>query len=62
MSEFFLDFEKPIFDVQKRIDELIEMNSKDGEDHSKEITRLSQKKDKLTNKIYNNLNRWQRVQ
>ena len=62
MSDFFLDFEKPIFDIQKRIDELIEMNSKDGEDHSKEITRLSQKKDKLTNKIYNNLNRWQRVQ
>ena len=62
MADFFLDFEKPIFDLQKRIDELIEMNSKDGMDHSTEITRLNQKKDKLTNKIYNNLNRWQRVQ
>ena len=51
MSDFFLDFEKPIFDIQKRIDELIEMNSKDGADLSKEITRLNQKKDKLTNKI-----------
>ncbi|MBF88473.1 MAG: acetyl-CoA carboxylase carboxyl transferase subunit alpha [Candidatus Marinimicrobia bacterium] len=62
MSEFILDFEKPIFDLQKKIDELVEINSRDDIDHSIEITRLSEKKDKLESKIYNNLTRWQRVQ
>lgn len=62
MAEYYLDFEKPIAELDEKIDDLIEMNSKDGTDHSSEITRLKDKRDKLAEKVYTNLNRWQRVQ
>ena len=47
MAEYYLDFEKPIAELDQKIADLIEMNSKDGADHSSEITRLKDKRDKL---------------
>ena len=62
MVGFYLDFEKPIVDLDQKIDEMIEMSSKDGTDLSSEIVRLKEKREKITKKIYSNLSRWQRVQ
>ena len=62
MAAFYLDFEKPIADLDQKIDEMIEMSSKDGTDLSLEIVRLKEKREKLTKKIFSNLSRWQRVQ
>ena len=62
MPGFYLDFEKPIVDLDQKIDEMIEMSSKDGTDLSSEIVRLKEKREKITKKIYSNLSRWQRVQ
>ena len=62
MAGFYLDFEKPIVDLDQKIDEMIEMSSKDGTDLSSEIVRLKEKREKITKKIYSNLSRWQRVQ
>ncbi len=62
MAEYYLDFEKPVAELDQKIDDLIEMNSKDGVDHSSEISRLREKRDKLAQKVYTNLSRWQRVQ
>ncbi len=62
MAEYYLDFEKPIAELDQKIDNLIEINSKDGVDHTSEITNLKDKRDKLAEKVYSNLSRWQRVQ
>jgi len=62
VSEFYLDFEKPIIELASQIDELIELNSKEDKDLSNEILYLKNKKKKLSEKIYLNLTRWQRVQ
>ena len=62
MAGFYLDFEKPIADLDQKIDEMIEMSSKNGTDLSSEIVRLKEKREKITKKIYSNLSRWQRVQ
>lgn len=62
MAEFYLDFEKPVIDLDRKIEELRGRNSQAGTDVSSEIARLEQKRDKVARKIYSNLSRWQRVQ
>ena len=62
MSEYHLDFEKPVIDLEKQINELIELNSKYDKDLSNEILALKEEKKKISEKIYSNLTRWQRVQ
>lgn len=57
----YLDFEQPIADLEKKIDELNELSV--GDDVLKpEIERLRKKADKLRESIFSNLTRWQRVQ
>ncbi|MBI5326080.1 MAG: acetyl-CoA carboxylase carboxyltransferase subunit alpha [Ignavibacteriae bacterium] len=59
-KKFILDFEKPIIELEKKIDE---MKSLSGElDISNEINYLRKKADDLRLQIYQNLTRWQRVQ
>jgi len=62
MSQFYLDFEKPIIQLTNQIDELIELNSKHDKDLSDKILYLKNQKKNLSEKIYSNLTRWQRVQ
>ena len=63
-----LDFEKPILELEKRINDLKELAGREGDDPleslelSQEIQALEQKRDKLTQEIYSKLTRWQRVQ
>ncbi len=58
-----LDFEKPIFELQNKIDEL-KKSSLDYPDIklNKDITELEKKLDKLKSNIFKNLTSWQEVQ
>lgn len=57
----YLDFEQPIADLEKKIDELSELSVGD-EVLKPEIDRLKKKADQLRKSIFTNLTRWQRVQ
>ncbi|MCK4621748.1 MAG: acetyl-CoA carboxylase carboxyl transferase subunit alpha [Desulfuromonadales bacterium] len=57
----YLDFEKPIAELEIKIGELREYST-DSVDFSSEIKKLEKKADKLKKEIYANLSRWQRTQ
>jgi acetyl-CoA carboxylase carboxyl transferase subunit alpha len=57
MAEFLLDFEKPIVELEKRIEALRGLSGVDGE-----IARLQKQAEKLRRKVYSRLTRWQIVQ
>ena len=59
---FYLDFERPIVELEKRIDEMQSQASEDGLDVSRELQSLDAKVEKLRQEIYSKLTRWQRVQ
>jgi acetyl-CoA carboxylase carboxyl transferase subunit alpha len=59
MANVTLDFEKPIVDLEAKIEE---MRSMDGVDLSDEITAMGVKVEELRVEIFQNLTRWQRVQ
>ncbi len=68
MNGPFLDFEKPIYELEKRINDLKELSGHQGDDSleglelTREIAALEQKLDRLAQEIYSKLTRWQRVQ
>jgi acetyl-CoA carboxylase carboxyl transferase subunit alpha len=62
MSLVWLDFEKPVVELETKIRELREMASSEQIEVSEEIVRLERKAEKLRREVYSNLNRWQRVQ
>lgn len=55
-----LDFEKPVFDVEQKIEELI-ANNKNGI-FNEAIKKLEKSRDELRERIFSELTRWQRVQ
>ncbi len=57
----FLDFEKPIADLEAKIGELREYST-ENVDFSSDIRKLEKKAEKLKKDIYSNLTRWQRTQ
>lgn len=57
-----LDFEKPIVELEGRIDELKNFSSEQELDLSDELSTLTNKLDTLKKDIYGNLTAWQRVQ
>ncbi len=57
----YLDFEQPIEELEKKINELNELSVGD-EVLKPEIERLRKKADQLRESIFSNLTRWQRVQ
>ncbi len=59
-TNVILDFEKPIFDLENKIEEM--RNISDDIDISSEIEVLENKVEELRVDIYKNLTRWQRVQ
>lgn len=58
-TKYILDFEKPIFELEQKIQE---MRSLPGVDLSEEIVSFEEKITQLRAEIYKNLTRWQRVQ
>jgi acetyl-CoA carboxylase carboxyl transferase subunit alpha len=61
MMNQYLDFEKPIVELETKIGELLEYST-DSVDFSSDISKLEKKADKLKKEIYSNLSRWQRTQ
>ncbi len=57
MNGIWLDFERPIIELEKKIEELKGLKGVD-----EEIKRLKTQAEKLKKSIYSNLTRWQRVQ
>ncbi|MBR2374071.1 MAG: acetyl-CoA carboxylase carboxyltransferase subunit alpha [Lentisphaeria bacterium] len=62
MNELKLEFEKPILELQKKIEEMKAFSADNKLDVSAEINALVQKLDEMTKEIYSNLTPWQRVQ
>lgn len=62
MNELKLEFEKPILELQKKIDEMKRFSSENKLDVSEEINALVQRLDGMTKDIYSNLTPWQRIQ
>lgn len=60
MAKLILDFEKPILDLEQKIDEM--RKYADNLDIADEISTLEKKVDQLRDSIFTNLTRWQRVQ
>ena len=60
----FLDFEQPIVELERKIEELklTVSDSESSADIDKEINNLNQEREALTNKIFSNLTEWQIVQ
>lgn len=57
----YLDFEKPVADLEEKIEELRQI-SVDDSVLKPEIDRLRKKADQLRESIFSNLTRWQRIQ
>jgi acetyl-CoA carboxylase carboxyl transferase subunit alpha len=58
----YYDFEKPIIELEKKIDELQKFSEKEKIDVSLEIQNLEEKLKELKKDIYTNLSSWQRLQ
>jgi len=58
----FLDFEKPVAELENKIDELRRMSETDGINISDEVARLTDKADKQLRITYAKLTPWQKVQ
>jgi acetyl-CoA carboxylase carboxyl transferase subunit alpha len=59
--QFYLDFEKPLVELEQKIRELKEYST-EKVDFSGDIGKLEKKADKLREEIFSNLTRWQRTQ
>src|SRR6202790_5110033 len=57
-----LDFEKPILELQRRLQEIREHSDQHAVDLDSEVEAMEAKIDATRREIYNNLTAWQRVQ
>jgi acetyl-CoA carboxylase carboxyl transferase subunit alpha len=62
MNRTFLEFEKPIAELERKIEDLKMLQQEGIADLKDEIASLEEKLKKLRDEIYGNLTRWQRVQ
>ena len=62
MPDFFLEFEKPISELQKKIAELENISQSNNLDVKAALDALNIKLDEMTREIYSNLTPWQRIQ
>lgn len=62
MPSEYLEFEKPIADLEKKIEELTLFTSNGNIDLEEEILKLQKKSDQLLAEIYSRLSPWQKVQ
>ncbi|TAE47668.1 MAG: acetyl-CoA carboxylase carboxyltransferase subunit alpha [Bacteroidetes bacterium] len=62
MSNHIFDFERPIAELEKKLDEMRKTAADNGVEMEAEATLLERKVHDLKNNVYSNLSRWQRVQ
>ncbi len=60
--KFVLEFEKPVVELERKIQEMREYAASTGIELTDDIKRLEKKAKQLRKEIYANLTRWQRVQ
>jgi acetyl-CoA carboxylase carboxyl transferase subunit alpha len=61
-DKYFLEFEKPIIELDRKIREMKELTPGDVGWLRDEIAELEDRRDKLQSDVYSGLSRWQRVQ
>src|SRR6267378_2667608 len=61
MNGTWLDFEKPIVELERRIEDLRGVAAPDNAEVQEELARLERKAERLRRDIYSKLTRWQRV-
>ena len=61
-DKYYLEFEKPIVELDNKIKEIRDLAGSSGADLEDEIRNLEKKRNKLQDDVYSRLNRWQRVQ
>ncbi len=59
---YALDFERPLIELEKKIEELKSLSSTGTADFTSEISKLEKKAKKLQTEIFSDLSRWQVVQ
>lgn len=62
MRDLVFDFEKPIVELETKIEEMRQLSQGGEVDISEEIAQLEVKAQKLREEVYSSLTRWQRVQ
>jgi acetyl-CoA carboxylase carboxyl transferase subunit alpha len=62
LSSLWLDFEKPVVELETKIKELREFATSSNVEVGEEVVRLERKAERLRRDIYTKLTRWQRVQ
>jgi acetyl-CoA carboxylase carboxyl transferase subunit alpha len=62
METGWLEFEKPIIELEQKIDDLRAFADKENLEFSEELRRLESRAQKLRDEVYANLTSWQRVQ
>ncbi|OQX94998.1 acetyl-CoA carboxylase carboxyl transferase subunit alpha [candidate division KSB1 bacterium 4572_119] len=62
MEKHFLDFERPLVELEKKIQDMKDYSLNEDVDLRDEVTKLEEKAKKLSRDIYSKLTRWQRVQ
>jgi acetyl-CoA carboxylase carboxyl transferase subunit alpha len=61
-TRHFLDFEKPIAELESKVEELRRMSESDGMNIAEEVARLTEKADKQLRTTYAKLTPWQKTQ
>ncbi len=59
-AQVYMDFEKPLMELEKKIEELAELSKE--MDLSKEIAKLEKRAETMRGEIFSNLSRWQTAQ
>src|SRR5260370_20759086 len=61
-TSYALDFERPLLELEKKIQELKKLSANGSADLSSEISKLEKKARRLQQEIFSDLSRWQIVQ
>ncbi len=62
LPSFALDFERPLLDLERKIEELKTLSGSGATDFGQEIARLEKKARRLQSEIFSDLSRWQVTQ
>jgi len=62
LPSFALDFERPLLDLERKIEELKTLSTSGATDFGQEIARLEKKARRLQSEIFSDLSRWQVTQ
>jgi acetyl-CoA carboxylase carboxyl transferase subunit alpha len=62
MERYALDFERPLVELEKKIQDMRSYSLNGDPEVNEEIAKLEEKAQRLSQEIYSRLNRWQRVQ